>query len=151
MSKKTANVGDKVSVHYIGKLKDTLVEFDNSYKRGNPLEFVIAGEGTPMTMIKGFNNGVVGMEVGEEKTINIPFTEGYGERREDAVAEIPKENFGASIENLTIGGTVQLGNPQGQKFMGTIVEMVEDKVKVDMNPPLAGKDLIFNVKLVNIS
>ncbi len=135
--------GDKVKVHYHGKLT-TGETFDSSTGR-EPLEFEV-GSGM---VIKGFDEGVTGMAVGEKKTINIPFDEAYGPRNPEMVIDMPKERFPEDME-VEVGMPLVMSDGQGQQFQVTIVEIKETSVILDANHPLAGKDLVFDLELVEI-
>lgn len=135
--------GDKVKVHYHGKLT-TGETFDSSAGR-EPLEFEV-GSGM---VIKGFDEGVTGMAVGEKKTINIPFNEAYGPRNPEMVIDMPKERFPEDME-VEVGMPLVMSDGQGQQFQVTIVEIKEASVVLDANHPLAGKDLVFDLELVEI-
>lgn len=135
--------GDKVKVHYHGKLTSGET-FDKSEGRA-PLEFEV-GSGM---VIKGFDDGVTGMIVGEKKTINIPFLEAYGPRNPEMVIDMPKDRFPQDME-LEIGMPLVMTDGQGQQFQVTIVEIKDDVVVLDANHPLAGKDLVFDLELVEI-
>ena len=132
--------GDNVSVHYVGTLEDGTM-FDSSIGK-SPLTFDVgAGQ-----MIKGFDNGVMGMIVGETKTITIPAAEAYGEINPDYIRDFPISNF-EGFPEIKEGMVVSAGNGT----QGTIVEVDNNTVKVDFNHQLAGKTLIFNVTLVSIN
>jgi FKBP-type peptidyl-prolyl cis-trans isomerase 2 len=135
--------GDTVKVHYHGKLTSGET-FDSSEGR-EPLEFEV-GSGM---VIKGFDDGVTGMLVGDKKTINIPFIEGYGPRNPDMVIDMPKERFPADME-LEPGMPLVMSDGQGQQFQVTITEIKEESVMLDANHPLAGQDLVFDLELVEI-
>ncbi|MBI3137517.1 MAG: peptidylprolyl isomerase [Sphingobacteriales bacterium] len=135
--------GDKIKVHYHGKLTSGET-FDSSEGR-EPLEFEV-GSGM---VIKGFDDGVTGMTVGEKKTINIPFLDAYGPRNPDMVIEMPKERFPADME-IETGMPLVMSDGQGQQFQVTVVEIKETAVLLDANHPLAGQDLIFDLELVEI-
>lgn len=135
--------GDKVKVHYHGKLTSGET-FDSSNGR-EPLEFEV-GSGM---VIKGFDDGVTGMTVGEKKTINIPYNEAYGPRNPEMVIEMPKERFPADMQ-LELGMPLVMSDGQGQQFQVTIVEIKDNSVMLDANHPLAGQDLIFDLELVEI-
>ena len=135
--------GDKIKVHYHGKLTSGET-FDSSEGR-DPLEFEV-GSGM---VIKGFDDGVTGMTVGEKKTINIPFGEAYGPRNPEMVIDMPKDRFPSDME-ITVGMPLVMSDGQGQQFQVTIVEIEEESVKLDANHPLAGQDLIFDLELVEI-
>jgi peptidylprolyl isomerase len=135
--------GDKVKVHYHGKLTNGET-FDSSEGR-EPLEFEV-GSGM---VIKGFDDGVTGMTVGEKKTINIPYDEAYGPINPEMIIEMPKDRFPQEMQ-IEVGMPLAMSDPQGQQFQVTIVEIKEDVVMLDANHPLAGEDLVFDLELVEI-
>ncbi len=135
--------GDKVKIHYHGRLHDGST-FDSSAGR-EPLEFEV-GSGM---VIAGFDAGVTGMSIGEKKTIDIPFMEAYGPVQEDMIVEFSKSNFPADLVP-EIGMQLNMSNQSGQQFPVVIVEIKEEAVVLDANHPLAGKDLIFDLELVEI-
>ena len=135
--------GDKIKVHYHGKLTSGET-FDSSEGR-EPLEFEV-GSGQ---VIKGFDDGVTGMSVGEKKTVNIPFDEAYGPRNSEMVIEMPKDRFPKDMD-IEVGMPLGMSDQQGQQFQVTIVEIKEEVVMLDANHPLAGQDLIFDLELVEI-
>jgi peptidylprolyl isomerase len=143
MSKNKATKGDQVAVHYTGKLTDETV-FDSSRER-EPLEFKVgAGQ-----MIQGFDKAVEGMEVGETKTVDIPCDEAYGERSENQVVTIEKNQLPEGLEPQE-GMQLEATQQDGRKQMFVISEVNGDKVKLDGNHPLAGKELTFEIELVEI-
>lgn len=135
--------GDTVKVHYHGRLK-TGETFDSSRDR-QPLEFEV-GSGS---VIKGFDDGVTGMGIGEKKTINIPVEEAYGQKNPDMIIEMPKDRFPENME-LEVGMPLMMSNGEGQNFQVVIHEIHEESVVLDANHPLAGQDLIFDLELVDI-
>jgi peptidylprolyl isomerase len=132
--------GSKVKVHYTGKLEDNEV-FDSS-KDKEPLEFTV-GEGQ---LIPGFENGVMGLNTGDKKTIELVPEEAYGQIREDLINEVPKENLPEGVE---VGQSLQAQTEQGP-VMVRVVELNETAGKVDANHPLAGKKLIFDLEVVEV-
>ena len=138
-----AKSGDKVKVHYKGTLNDGSV-FDSSEGR-EPLEFVV-GSGQ---VIPGFDNAVMGLSVGESKSVNIPSAEAYGPYQENMVLAIEKDKFPAGL-SLTVGEQLQIPSQNGQPVVVVIKEVTDDKVTLDANHPLAGQDLNFNIELVEI-
>jgi len=137
--------GDSVKVHYIGTLNDGN-EFDNSYKRGSTLDFKVGGG----QMIKGFDNALIEMEVGDKKSVNLPPEEAYGPRREEAISTVTKDNFPPDFE-LKEGEMVQGRTESGHPINALILEVQENDVILDMNHPLAGQELNFEIELVEIS
>ncbi len=138
-----AQKGSVVKVHYTGTLKDGSV-FDSSQDR-DPLEFTVgAGQ-----MIAGFDAGVVGMAVGDKKTIEIACEDAYGPRREEMVAKVPLEEVPEDI-NPKVGMVLQMQHPNGMPITVTVTEVTDEHILLDANPPLAGKDLIFEIDMVEI-
>lgn len=133
--------GKKVKVHYTGKHVSGEV-FDTSEGR-EPLAFTV-GEGM---MIKGFEAGLMGMETGEKKTVEIEPSEAYGETREDLFTEVDKTQL---PEGTTEGQTLQAMTEQGPINV-TVKEFKEDVAVLDMNHPLAGKKLVFDLEVVEVA
>ena len=136
--------GNTVKVHYTGKLDDGSV-FDSSVG-GDPLEFTI-GQGQ---MIPGFERGVVGMELGETRTVIIAADQAYGVHRPEGVFEVDRTEIPASIP-LEVGMQLQATSADGSPARMTVIELSDEKVKLDANHPLAGKDLTFEIEVVEIS
>lgn len=137
--------GDSVKVHYIGTLNDGN-EFDNSYKRGSTLDFQVGGG----QMIKGFDNALLEMSVGEKKKVNIKSEDAYGERNSQAIIAVEKKNFPPDF-NFAVGEMVQGTTEQGQPINAVILEIQENDIILDANHPLAGEELNFEIELVEIS
>jgi FKBP-type peptidyl-prolyl cis-trans isomerase 2 len=135
--------GDKVKVHYHGKLTNGET-FDSSEGR-EPLEFEV-GKGM---VIQGFDDGVTGMTVGEKKTINIPVEEAYGPKNPEMLIEMPKDRFPKDME-IEIGMPLMMSDGSGQNFQVVVMDVKEDSVALDANHPLAGQDLVFDIELVEI-
>ena len=139
----TVKNGDQVKVHYTGKLTDGSV-FDSSANR-EPLGFTVgAGQ-----MIKGFDAGVVGMAVGDKKTLELQPEEAYGPHDATRVMEVPKDKLPQGMEPQ-LGMKLGLTTQQGHQIPATIVEVNEGNIKIDANHELAGKVLIFELELVSI-
>lgn len=136
--------GDTVKVHYHGKLTDGTT-FDSSEGR-EPLEFEVGGG----MVISGFDNGLLGMTVGEKKTLHIPANEAYGPAREDLVMEFPMDRFPPDVKP-EVGMVLSMSDGQGQQLPVVITEVNPEGVVLDANPPLAGKDLVFDIELVEIA
>lgn len=139
-----AKDGDTVKVHYTGKLDDGTV-FDSSEGRP-PLEFKIGEK----KVIPGFESGVIGMAEGDEKTITIPHDQAYGDKRDDLVQQISKNQVPPDLKP-EVGQRLQLQQTDGQVFEVTVAAMDEESITLDANHPLAGKDLTFDIKLESIS
>ncbi|VVC00680.1 FKBP-type peptidyl-prolyl cis-trans isomerase [uncultured archaeon] len=139
MSTLSVSNGDSVKVEYTGKFTDGNI-FDQS-EAGSPLEFTVgAGQ-----MIKGFDKAVLGMKLNEEKTITLQPEDAYGPVTDEALIWVPKEKM-PSDTNVTIG--TKLMTSSGIPV--TVIDMNADSVKVDFNHPLAGKTLVFRLKVVDI-
>ncbi|MFW6210785.1 MAG: FKBP-type peptidyl-prolyl cis-trans isomerase [bacterium] len=139
-----AKSGDKVKVHYKGILDDGSV-FDSSEGK-EPLEFEL-GAGT---IIPGFEKGVEGLETGEKNTIVIAPEDAYGPVNPEAVVEIPREKLPEGMEPK-VDQALEMQNTQGQVIYAVIKDVADDKIKVDANHPLAGKELKFEIELVEIA
>lgn len=135
--------GDTVNVHYHGKLTDGTT-FDSSEGR-SPLQFKV-GSGQ---VIKGFDNAVLDMEVGDKKTVQIPVDEAYGQSAPENFLEFPKTDFPEGM-NPEVGMQLHLSDNSGNTFPVVVAEVKEESVILDGNHPLAGKDLIFELELVSI-
>ena len=135
--------GDTIKVHYHGTLSDGTI-FDSSNGR-EPLEFEVGGG----MVIEGFDNGVLGMAVGDKKTVVIPADQAYGPQNEDMIMEFPKDRFPADLVP-EVGLQLNMSNNQGEQFPVVIVEVAEEFVLLDANHPLAGRDLTFDLELVDI-
>jgi peptidylprolyl isomerase len=138
-----AATGQTVKVHYTGKLDDGTV-FDSSVGK-EPLSFTL-GSGE---VIAGFNNGVLGLTVNESKTVKIPATEAYGPHQAGMVVELPKTEIPPHLK-LKPGQRVQVSAPQGGMMTLNVVAETETTITLDGNHPLAGKDLTFDLQLVEI-
>jgi len=135
--------GHTVSVHYTGTLRDG-TEFDNSRLRNIPLTFEVG----VTDMIPGFVNAILGMSEGETKSFTLQPSDAYGHRDPTAQQAIPRAAFGPDFE-FEIGGAVQGSGPQG-RFLATIEAFDDQEVTLDLNHPLSGEHLTFNVEVVSI-
>ena len=142
---KTVKKGDVVKVEYVGTLEDGTV-FDSSDRHEAPLEFNVgAGQ-----LIKGFEDAVIGRKVGEEKEIKLEPKDAYGEHNPELVREMPKDCFPEDQE-IQPGMLFMMSLPDGRQVPVRISEVSEDAVKIDLNSPLAGKKLIFKIKIIHIA
>ena len=137
-------LGSKVKVHYIGTLKDG-EEFDNSIKREEPLEMII-GEGK---VLKDFENTVRTMSVGDKKSVKISSENAYGDVNPDAILKTPRNEFPEGFRFI-IDERIQGNTKSGKPASATIREVTTTEVTLDMNHPLAGKDLNFEIELLEI-
>ncbi|RFN60344.1 FKBP-type peptidyl-prolyl cis-trans isomerase [Marixanthomonas ophiurae] len=139
----TVKEKDTVRVHYTGKLEDGQV-FDSSLER-EPLEITL-GQGM---LIPGFEKGLVDMKVNEKKTVNVPKEEAYGDVQKELFQEVSKENLPEEIKP-EVGMGLMAKNPDGSERQLRVAEVKDDSIVVDANHPLAGKDLTFDLEVVEI-
>ena len=139
-----AEDGDSVSVHYTGTLNDGST-FDSSVGR-DPLQFTI-GQGQ---MIPGFENAVLGMQVGEKKTVRLKPAEAYGPHQENRVLIISRNELSEGM-NPAVGDRLQMQTQSGGMVVVVVIETNEETVTIDGNHPLAGKALNFEIELVAIN
>jgi len=138
----TVKKGDKIKVEYTGSLEDGTV-FDTSEGK-EPLEFEV-GSGQ---IIKGFDEAVIGMKKGEEKTINIKPEDAYGPQNAQLTKKIPKSQLPQDQEPKP-GMVLGIQTPDGQQIPARIVQVSEEDITIDLNHPLAGKTLTFKIKIVS--
>lgn len=133
--------GDTISVHYTGRLDGGEI-FDTSEGK-DPLKFTV-GTGQ---LIKGFDAAVIEMLPGDKKTVTIPPTEGYGDVNPDATVELPVASVPEEMK-LAAGMQIHLTDPDGRPVPALVLEVGEENIKMDLNHPLAGKTLIFEIEVV---
>ena len=138
------NVGKKVRTHYRGTFNDG-TQFDSSYDRGEPLEFV-CGAGM---MIRGYDAAVADMDVGQTVNVHLMPSEAYGEKDPDAIFTVPIAKLPGS-EQLSVGQRVYLRNTYGQPFPVTVTEKDDVNITFDANHEMAGKELNFTIELVEV-
>ena len=139
----TIKEGDTVKVHYTGKIENGTI-FDSSKER-EPLEFTI-GEGK---LIPGFEKAIVGMNVGDSNTVTIPSDEAYGEKRDDMVVDVNRDQIPEDIKP-EVGQQLQIQQKDGDAIPVVITDITDDSVKLDANHPLAGEDLTFEIEIVEV-
>jgi peptidylprolyl isomerase len=139
-----AKTNDTVKVHYTGRLIDGTV-FDSSLGR-EPLEFTIGQK----AVIAGFEEGIIGMAVGETKTVSIASQDAYGPYLDDLVGTISRVHISPDIE-LKVGTILQMQAPDGGVTLVRVKELNDENVTLDANHPLAGKDLTFDINLLEIA
>lgn len=140
----TVKTGDAVKVHYSGKFDDGQV-FDSS-EGGDPLGFTV-GAGH---VIPGFDAALIGMQIGETKNVVIPPEQAYGERMEELVQTISRDQFNLGDVVPELGMAIEMQTPQGAIPL-IITEMNDTSVTLDANHPLAGEELHFDLTLVEIA
>ena len=136
--------GDTIKVHYTGTLDDGSV-FDSSEGK-DPLEFKVGEK----QVIPGFEDAVRQMKVNEEKTITIPSDEAYGPKQKQLMWEIPRDKLPQEIEPQK-GAQLMLKAPSGQQLPAFVSEVKDTSIVLDLNHPLAGKDLTFKIKVVAVN
>jgi len=139
-----AKNGDTVKIQYTGKLEDGTV-FEAS-SDGEPLQFTIGAS----KIIPGLEQAVVGMNPGESKTVEIPSDKGYGPHRKEMVMEVNRNQVPENIKT-EVGQQLQMTKPDGQILLVRVTDVSESSVTFDANHPLAGKDLTFDIKLLEVA
>ena len=132
-----------VSVHYVGTFDDG-TEFDNSRTRGAPLQFKMGVD----QMIPGFEAAVSDMSVGESKTIRLTTEDAYGDIRSELIHSVSRQLFSPEFE-LEVGVPIQGHAPDGQPFMATVDSFDDESVVLNLNHPMAGKNLNFEIELLS--
>lgn len=135
--------GDKVSVHYIGKLADGSI-FDSTVGE-DPFVFTLGED----DLIDGFVNAIQTMSVGDKKTVTLGVEEAYGEWHEDMIIEVPRSEMPADLE-LQVGDELEVEDEEEEPMLVIVSEMTDTTVTLDGNPPLAGEALTFELELVAI-
>jgi peptidylprolyl isomerase len=138
-----AKAGDVVAVHYTGKLEDGSV-FDTS-REGEPIEFEL-GSGS---VIEGFEQAVEGMNVGDQQEVRLDPDNAYGARRDDLEVEVPRAQLPQGVEP-EVGQTLAVQVGPEQQAIARISDVGSDKIRLDLNHPLAGQPLVFDIELVEI-
>lgn len=139
-----ARQGANVKVHYTGRLDDGTV-FDSSESR-EPLSFVL-GEGK---VIPGFEDAVMGMGEGDSRTTTIPSDEAYGPHRDELILAVERERFPDEVDP-EVGLRLQMQTQEGDVVPVVVAGVEEDTIKLDANHPLAGRDLTFDIELVEVT
>ena len=134
---------DPATVHYTGTLSDGTI-FDQS-PDGRPLKFIIGKQ----EVIPGFEEAVEGMCKGESKKVTIPCDKAYGQPKPELLEQVDRSLIGEEVK-LHLGGQLQITNQDGSMLCVMIREITDDTVTLDANHPLAGKDLVFDIELLDI-
>ena len=135
--------GDTVKIHYTGRLTDGTV-FDSSENK-EPLQFTV-GSGQ---VILGFDEAVTNMAVGEMKTTEILCDKAYGQRDDNLIIVVDKKQVPPELK-LEVDQRLEVGSPSGEMLPVTVIEVGEENITLDANPPLAGEDLTFDIELLEI-
>ena len=141
---KVAKQGDSVTIKYVGKLEDGTV-FDASEHHGNNLEFIIGEK----KLLPEFENSIIGMEVGQTKTIEIKSENAYGQRKEELVQKIDKKQLPEGLD-VKVGQKLRAKHDTGDEIVVDVIDVADDTITIDVNHPLAGKDLTFDITLEEI-
>lgn len=139
-----AKTGDTVKVHYTGTFDDG-IQFDSSAGKEPLIVKIGSGE-----TISGFEKGLEGMAIGDKKSINIPSEEAYGEYNPELIHEVPRADIPEGID-LKVGAEIQAQGPEGHSYILSIKEVNEETVTVDANHPMVGKNLNFELEIVDIA
>ena len=137
--------GDKVKVEYEGTLDNGTV-FDSSAKHHKLLEFEVGSQ----QVIKGFDDALMGMEPGQEKMIDLTPANAYGDHNPQLVKKVPRDQLPKEQEPQK-GMTLVVGMPNGSQLPAKITEVTPDMVTIDFNHALAGKNLHFKIKVVEVA
>ena len=140
-----AKKGDKVTLEYTGMLNDGTV-FDASSKHDKPLQFQVGGG----RVIPGFDKAVTGMKLGEEKKFTIAPAEAYGEANPKLIKKVSRKEIPQDREP-EVGMSLVMGTPEGRQMQALITEVTPEFIMLDLNHPLAGKALTFQIKVIKIS
>lgn len=138
-----ASSGDTVSVHFTGKLEDGTV-FDTS-REGDPLQFEVGAD----QVIDGFDRAVRGMEVGETREAELDPDEAYGERDDQLVFPVSRDQLPDGFDP-EVGDELAVEIEDGREVPGQVAEVADDTVTLDLNHPLAGRSLVFEIELVDV-
>jgi len=139
-----AKSGDTVKIHYTGKLANGTV-FDSSSNK-DPLQFTV-GSGQ---VIQGFDEAVTGMAVGETRTAEISCDKAYGPRDDNLIIMVDKKQVPPELKPK-VGQRMEVGGSKGELLAVTVIEVGEENITLDANPPLAGEDLTFEIELLEIT
>ena len=139
----SAKLGDTVKVHYKAKTKEQTL-FDSA-NQTDPLQFTIGEE----QIIPAFEEAIIGMQPGENKTINLAADQAFGPYLEDLISKVEKNQLPPTLE-LQVGQQLQIQQPDGEVLLVKVLDISDSNVTFDANHPLAGKDLTFDINLVEI-
>lgn len=135
--------GNKVKIHYNAKVDDEIID---TSRNKEPMEFEV-GEGK---VVPGLEEGVVGLEEGEKKIVVVPPEKAYGEREEGLTKELPRETFRDSSQQIKKGMVLRYRTERGEVGLATIAKVKEENVTLDLNHPLAGQTIKFEIEIVDV-
>lgn len=137
-------VGDRVRIHYTAKLENG--ELVESTRDREPISFEIGSE----TLLPALQESLIGLTKGDKKKVILPPSKGFGERRADLVQELPKSSFAGKME-ASAGDLVELKLRDGTQRLAVVDEVKEDSVILDLNHPLAGETLLYDIEVVDLA
>ncbi|MBU8923351.1 MAG: FKBP-type peptidyl-prolyl cis-trans isomerase [Bacteroidales bacterium] len=137
-------IGDKVKVHYTGRFTDDQV-FDSSEGK-EPLGFTVGEK----QVIEGFDSAITGMKVGEKKTVTIDAVNAYGPKQDQLIVEVERSNIPAEID-IKEGIQLEMIRDDEETMIVTVIGLTDKLVTVDANHPMAGRDLVFDLELVDLA
>jgi FKBP-type peptidyl-prolyl cis-trans isomerase 2 len=139
-----AKAGDTVQVHVTGKLENGAV-FDSSDK-GAPMQVTLGHH----RVIPGLEEALIGMLPGDEKTVKVPPEKAFGDRREDLIVEFDRARVPQEVD-AQVGKQLQIQAQDGQSVPAQVIDVADDVIKLDVNHPLAGRELTFDIRLLAIT
>jgi peptidylprolyl isomerase len=135
--------GNVIKMHYSAKIGDRVID---TSRNKNPIEFKV-GEGQ---ILQGLDEAVVGLKTGDKKTVVVPPEKAYGQRKEGLTQKIPRDKSREPLKGIKEGSVIQYKNEQGKKRYATIAKVEEDNITLDLNHPLAGQTLNFDLEIVDV-
>jgi FKBP-type peptidyl-prolyl cis-trans isomerase 2 len=135
--------GDVVKIHYSAKIGDRLIDTSRNKR---PIEFKV-GEGQ---ILQGLDEAVVGLDTGDKKTVVVPPEKAYGQRKEGLTQKIPRDKFKEPPKGIEEGNIIKYKTKQGKDMYATIAKVEEDNLTLDLNHPLAGQTLNFDLEILDV-
>jgi peptidylprolyl isomerase len=135
--------GNMVKMHYNAKIGDRLID---TSRNKNPIEFKV-GEGQ---ILQGLDEAVVGLETGDKKTVVVPPEKAYGQRKEELIQKIRRDKSKEPAEGIEEGNVIQFKTKEGKNGYATVTKVEEDNITIDLNHPLAGRTINFDLEIVDV-
>lgn len=135
--------GNMVKMHYNAKIGDRVID---TSRNKSPIEFKV-GEGQ---ILQGLDEAVVGLKTGDKKTVVVPPEKAYGQRKEGLTQKIRRDKSREPPKGIEEGSVIQYKTEQGKNRYGTITKVEEDNITVDLNHPLAGQTINFDLEIVDV-